>query len=337
MMSSRHFINNHPNRPNGLKPLRVVSFRDGRPGHEKQTRGVLTALAKLTAIEEVSRTVHPLSRVQRIRSWLSFWAARIRPVLPEPGGNLVDLIIGTGSAAHIPMLLLKKKCARARVVTCMTPDFPFRSRMDLCFVPRHDRQKLRNNIFETIGPPNNVAYTDSHDQRRGLILVGGLDPKSHHWDSGILMEQVKTLLKRAPDLRWTISSSPRTPAETLRKLEDLAARIKGVDFFSSQKTPAGWIEQQYLQNFTVWVTADSVSMVYEALTAGCRVAILPVRWRREDNKFQQSLDFLTANNYVSAYDTWLTAGHYNATGVRLDEASRCAQELLRRWWPNRLR
>ncbi|MDF1594392.1 MAG: hypothetical protein P1P89_23000, partial [Desulfobacterales bacterium] len=58
--------------------------------------------------------------------------------------------------------------------------------------------------------------------------------------------------------------------------------------------------------------------------------------RRKDNKFQQSLDFLRANNYVTSYDTWLTAGHFTATGIRLDEASRCAQELLRRWWPNRL-
>jgi mitochondrial fission protein ELM1 len=335
-MSTMQSENIYANRHNGLKPLRIVSFWDGRLGHEKQTRGVLTALAKLTALEEVPRTVHFLSRAERTRSWLFFFAALIRPVGPETGGNLADLIIGTGSATHIPMLLFKKKCARARMVTCMTPDFPFRGRMDLCFVPRHDRQKLRDNIFETIGPPNNVEYADTHDPRRGLILVGGLDPKSHHWDSGTLMDQVKTLVKRGPDCRWTISSSPRTPSETLRKLEDLAARISGVEFYSSLNTPAGWIEQQYLQNFTVWVTADSVSMVYEALTAGCRVAILPVSWRQKDNKFQQNLDFLITNNYVTPYDTWLTAGHFTATGVRLDEASRCAQELLRRWWPNRL-
>lgn len=320
----------------GSKPLQVVSFWDGRLGHEKQTRGVLAALSRLATIEEAPRTVHPLSRAERTRLWLSFLVARARPVLPEPGRKPADLIIGTGTATHIPMLLFKKKCPRARVVTCMTPDIPFRGRMDLCFVPQHDRQKLRDNIFETIGPPNNVAYTNTHDQRRGLILVGGVDPKSHHWDSEALMDQVKTLVKKGPDLRWTISSSPRTPPDTLHKLADLAVRIGGVEFFNSQKTSAGWIEEQYLQNFTVWVTADSVSMVYEALTAGCRVAILPVRWRRKNNKFQQSLDFLAANHYVTPYDAWLTAGYFTATGVRLDEASRCAQELLRRWWPNRL-
>ena len=313
-MSTAKLKNTYANDPDGLKPLQVVSFWDGRLGHEKQTRGVLAALARLTAIEEVSRTVHPLSRAERTRSWLSFLAALVRPVLSESGGNPADLIIGTGSATHIPMLLFKKKCARARVVTCMTPDFPFRGRMDLCFVPQHDRQKLRNNIFRTIGPPNNVTYTDTQDQRRGLILVGGVDPRSHYWDSETLIDQVKTLVKKGPDCRWTISSSPRTPPETLRKLESLAARIGGVEFFNSLHTPAGWIEQQYLQNFTVWVTADSVSMVYEALTAGCRVAILPVRWRRKDNKFQQSLDFLAMNNYVTPYDVWLTCRTFYRNG-----------------------
>ncbi|MDF1591686.1 MAG: mitochondrial fission ELM1 family protein [Desulfobacterales bacterium] len=335
-MSKPRPANIDTNYPDGLESLRVVSFWDGRLGHEKQTRGVLNALSKLTVIEEAHRMVNPLSWAERIRAWLSFIALLIRPVVPRHGENRADLIIGTGSATHIPMLLFKKKCARARVVTCMTPDFPFRDRMDLCFVPQHDRQKLLDNIFKTIGPPNNVAYTDTHDHRRGLILVGGLDPKSHHWDSEALMDQVKTLVKKRPDLRWTISSSPRTPQETLHQLEDLAARIDGVEFFNSINTPPGWIEQQYQQNLTVWVTADSVSMVYEALTAGCRVGILPVRWRQKYNKFQQSLDFLAANNYVTPYDTWLTAGHFTATGVRLDEASRCAQELLRRWWPNRL-
>jgi mitochondrial fission protein ELM1 len=336
-MNTTQSKNMDTNHPNGLEPLRVVSFWDGRLGHEKQTRGVLTALAKLTAIEEAPRTVQPLSRARRFRSWLYFVATLIQPAGSETGESFADLIIGTGSATHIPMLLLKKNCAQARVVTCMTPDFPFRGLMDLCFVPQHDRQRQRENMFETIGPPNNVAYTDTHDQRRGLILIGGLDSKSHHWDSGTLMDQVETLVKRGSDCRWTISSSPRTPPETLRILADFAARISGVEFFSSRNTPAGWIERQYLQNFTVWVTADSVSMVYEALTAGCRVGILPVRWRRKDNKFQQSLDFLATNNYVTPYDAWLTAGHFIATGVRLDEASRCAQELLRRWWPSRLR
>jgi len=332
-----HLKNCISNLPDGREPLKVVSFRDGRPGHEKQTSGILAALAELTPIVEMPRRVYPLSGVRRIRSWLSFFYAQLRPDYPEPGGSPADLIIGTGSAVHIPMLLLKKKWVRARVVTCMTPDFPFRRQMDLCFVPRHDRQKPRDNIFETIGPPNNVAFTDAHDRGRGLILVGGLDPKSHFWDSGQLMDQVQTLLKRETDVHWTISSSPRTPPETLRKLEELAAGIKGVEFFSSHRTPAGWIEKQYACNQMVWVTADSVSMVYEALTAGCRVAILPVRWRRKDNKFQHSLDFLMKNNYVTPFDAWLTTGQIAATDERLNEAFRCAQVLLRRWWPNRLR
>ena len=67
-MSTSHFKNSRLDHPNGLEPLRVVSFWDGRLGHEKQTRGVLAALAKLTAVAEVPRRVPPLSKAGRIRA-----------------------------------------------------------------------------------------------------------------------------------------------------------------------------------------------------------------------------------------------------------------------------
>jgi len=320
----------------GRPPLRVVSFWDGRPGHEKQTRGILAALGDLTAIEETPQKVRPLSKPGRVLQTLAYLAgAGARPA-PKAAETGADLIIGTGSATHVPMLLFKKACLQARAVTCMTPDFPFRAQMDLCFVPRHDRPRPQRNIFETVGPPGNVRFAGEHDPRRGLILMGGLDPKSHYWDSDMLLARIKTVLQREPDCRWVISSSPRTPPETIAKLADFAAAA-GVQFFRSQETPAGWIEEQYRVSATVWVSADSVSMVYEALAAGCRVGVLPVRWRRQDNKFQKSLDFLETNHYVSVYEKWLADGYAAPPSVRLDEAGRCARELLRRWWPERLR
>lgn len=319
-----------------IRPLQVVSFQDGRRGHEKQTRGVLDALARLTPITETTRTIGPFHRVRRFQQWLTYCAAQIRPMRPGGEEAYPDLIIGTGSDVHIPMLLLKKRYPGARVVTCMTPDIPLRWWMDLCFIPQHDRCKRRNNMFETIGPPNNLEYSDDHDPGKGLILVGGLDPKSHQWDTDMVLEHVRTILERMPDYRWTISSSPRTPPETLEKLDELAGRFTGVKFFRSQDTPTGWIEAEYRASATVWVTADSVSMVYEALTAGCRVGVLPVCWRRPDNKFQKSLDYLETNRYVTPYSDWCKTGKLVSVEHPLNEATRCAEELLRRWWPNRL-
>ncbi|MDF1591690.1 MAG: hypothetical protein P1P89_09275 [Desulfobacterales bacterium] len=54
MMIPTQLKNSDATPPRGLKPLKVVSFWDGRLGHEKQTRGVLAALAKLMDIGETA-------------------------------------------------------------------------------------------------------------------------------------------------------------------------------------------------------------------------------------------------------------------------------------------
>lgn len=297
---------------------------------------MLKALTKLTATEVSCRAVGPNTLTAGIKRWLAFAASAIHSGSRKENTWGIDLVIGTGASTHLPMLTYKNECGGAKVVTCMTPDFPFKEWMDLCLVPRHDRPKKRQNVFVTTGPPNNVTHADKHDRDRGLILVGGLDPKSHKWNSDIVATQLETLIERESDCTWTISSSPRTPQETIRKIDTLASQHAGVEFFNSAQTPPGWIEQQYQRNNTVWVTADSISMVYEALTAGCRVGVLPVHWKRKNNKFQHSVDYLAAHNHVTLYQRWLSGGYSSGRGTRFDEASRCAEEILRRWWPERL-
>jgi len=316
-----------------LSPLEIVSFFDGRLGHEKQTRGVLDALGRLTPVRIETIRVAPPNFKTVCLNWFNY--------LVSPAARFIksdcqaDLIIGTGTGTHLPMLVYKQKCG-ARVVTCMTPDFFLKGAIDLCFVPRHDRQKPAMNIFFTLGPPSTVLLSDAHDPGKGLILVGGLDPKSHYWRSETVLKQVENILSRNQRMQWTISSSPRTPRETIQQLERLAGQSSGAIFFRAEDTPAGWIEAQYAQNEVVWVTADSMSMIFEALTAGCRVGILPVKWKHRNNKFQESIDHLLENNYVTAYSSWLAEGGPMAKPGRLDEASRCAREILRRWWPERL-
>lgn len=316
-----------------MKPLHIISFFDGRPGHEKQTQGILQALSRLTPTEVETRLIQRPSLPGSIQNWarylVSFETARNKTKRP------VDLIIGTGSSTHIPMLLYQKTC-RAKVVTCMSPGFPLNRRIDLCFVPQHDRKKPAANRFFTVGPPNNLVYQERHDKEKALILIGGVDVKSHRWRTDRVVAQVGTLLSKNPSLAWTISSSPRTPDDMLLQIDKLASQSPNVDFFRSEETPAGWIEARYAQSDIVWVTADSISMIYEALTAGCRVGALPMEWKQSDSKFQRSLDYLVQNGHISLYETWVSNKDSMVRGVQLDEASRCAKEILKRWWIGRL-
>ncbi|MEE8397547.1 MAG: mitochondrial fission ELM1 family protein [Desulfobacterales bacterium] len=316
------------------EPLSIVAFLDGRRGHEKQTRGVLQALAVHTPIATQYRTLPPLSWVSAVRNWAAYTGAAVFGC-KSASDSPADLIIGSGAYTHIPMLLLGK-ASGGKVVTCMSPDPLLIGKMDLCFVPSHDRTTPSDNIFVTTGPPNPTAFTDTHDPARGLMLVGGIDKGSHRWDSKAVAAQLESIVEKDPSIVWTISSSPRTPEDMNRLLDDLAANQPRVDFIRSEATPDGWIEDAYAQNQTVWVTADSISMIFEALTAGCRVGLLPMQWKKKNSKFSDAERHLIENGWVRTYDMWLSGNDGDIGSLRLDEADRCAKEILKRWWPDRL-
>ena len=201
----------------------------------------------------------------------------------------------------------------------------------------HDAPPLTENVFVTLGPPATVKFEENHKKEQGLILVGGIDTKSHVWKKEEIISQIQIIIEKNPDIEWTISSSPRTPEDTSERLQEMAAGMEKVSFFSSEDTPAGWIEEQYGLNQTVWVTADSISMVYEALSAGCSVGVLPVEWLRQDNKFNKSLQFLADKEMIVEFTSWRHGALMPIQkNEKFNESLRCAREILRRWWPERL-
>jgi len=241
-----------------------------------------------------------------------------------------DLLLGAGAGVHAPMLAAKLR-HRLPAVTVMAPDWLWRWAFDLCFVPMHDGIKERKNIFPTIGPPTLLDDRGEHEAKRGLILIGGADAKSHIWQTEEIVASVVDILRREHDITWHISSSPRTPAATETVLAGLPERFPHCRFFPFQETPAGWVESEYHSSARVWVTADSVSMVYEALAAGCTVGLIPVPWKKADNKFHRSEAYLAEHEYIRLFDDWREGKELRPPPVSLKEADRCAEEIVRRW------
>ncbi len=223
-----------------VDPLCVAAFFDGRRGHEKQTRAVLQALERFTPLSVTTRSVDPENFFQAAGNWVCYGLRRIRPLKGSPSS--VDLIIGAGSYTHIPMLLLKEETG-ARAVTCMAPDRFFLRRFDLCLIPRHDRPDTSDNIFVTLGPPCIRPVPQLRDHAKGLILVGGRDPKSHWWSSQNTMDQIRSILEADSLIHWTITSSPRTPPDMRVMLTQLAKDNPAVSFFKSEDTHLGWLRR----------------------------------------------------------------------------------------------
>lgn len=315
-------------------PLKIAVFMDSRPGHRKQTLGVVEALNELTPVRTVEIPVPQRSPLKEAMHWLQYFAVPAACCPADLAG--CDLMLGTGSRTHISMLACRRKWA-VPAVTCMTPSSLLRSRFDLCFVPQHDAVPSAKNIFFTDGPPTRSRAKNLHDSRRGLILIGGRDEKSHRWDDAGIIEAASALVKREKDIRWTIASSPRTPETTGAGLQRLAAGYANAGYVPFAETGPGWIESEYDRNRTVWVTADSVSMLFEALSAGCRVGVFPVEWKRKNNKFQRCIDDLCRRGLVVSFPAWREGVAAWTPSEPLQEARRCAKEILLRWWPDRLR
>jgi hypothetical protein len=231
-------------------------------------------------------------------------------------------------------MLKMKQVTGAPAVTCMTPASYLRYLFDLCFVPYHDGIAAGGNIMITTGPPNCAVPSREKDPDQGLILIGGIDRKSHHWDSAAIAGYVRHLAEANPAVRWTVASSPRTPVETVTALEAVTHDMTNVVLCRFADTGPGWIEERYAECLKVWVTADSMSMVYEALSAGCRVGLLPVRWKAEKNKFRRSAEYLIEKSLAVPFSAWHAERNDEwPDNEPLNEARRCAEEIVKRWLP----
>ena len=318
-----------------VKELRVIALLDGRPGHEKQTMGIVLALQQRCPVEISPIKVGPFSLLDEVMQTGRLFLPGGTGGTPHPPIDSADLLIGTGSRTHLPMLLYKKKYA-IPAVTCMTPAWYLRHCFDLCFVPEHDGVHEGNNIMHTSGPPNCSLNKRKHQAECGLILLGGVDTNSHRWDSRQIVGMVEKIVSTATDKFWTIASSPRTPHDTVVLVTELLHIYNNIQFFDYRDTQPGWVEEQYEKNSVVWVTADSISMIYEAITAGCLVGILPMQWLHETSKFTRNEDILIRKKLVTPFSTAVQGTMAQGDNRELNEAQRCAERILQKWWPENL-
>lgn len=316
-----------------IKELHIIALLDGRPGHEKQTMGIIQALQVRLPVQVIQIKVGSFSIMRAFLQTCRLYFSKIGASHPQIGK--ADLLIGTGSLTHLPLLLYKQKYG-IPAITCMSPSLHLRNRFDLCFVPEHDELREADNIMLTAGAPNCSVNKRKHREECGLILLGGIDTKSHYWDSCQVVQMVEKVVKNGSQKNWTVSSSPRTPEDAVAMIKKLADKYGNIHFFDYRDTAAGWIEEQYDKNSLVWVTADSISMVYEAVTAGCRVGIFPMQWVRKNSKFKRNEDILLEKNLVTPFVAREKGGITQVGNIELNEAQRCADRILQKWWPKNL-
>ena len=272
--------------------LAVWRFVDGKPGHERQTEGLLRALSEFVRL---TVTVVPVS------GGIFCWATKLRKILKRRE-NPPDLLTGAGHKTHFPMILCLL-FTKAKSAVLMKPSLP-RCFFDFCVASSHDGVPASDRALIIRGVLNPIRPSRNPDAKKGLILIGG--PCRHvKWSNDAIFRQSQQAAAQAPEVQWIVTSSRRTPALLREKLRNLAA--PNLCYVSPTETDADWMQEHLGRAAQTWVSPDSVSMIHEALTAGCRVRVFDLPWKK-GSKWKPALEELAQNGWVSFHSKLDNAG-----------------------------
>jgi uncharacterized protein len=298
-----------------LQSIRILS--DGRPGHENQSVGLAEALSRRTgATYDVVRFPADSGLFARARAAKALGSENKPP----------DLIIAAGHRTHLPLLAASRRLG-AKSVVIMKPSLPAWL-FDLCLVPRHDLKHPHDSahVVATRGALNRISETPPVKTDSGVVLIGG--PSKHHgWDGAPLPAMIAEIIQARADLTWTIGDSRRTPEGFIEQLGGCGAKL-----IPHQQTQPGWLPAQQASAREVWVTEDSVSMIFEALTAGARVGVIPMPVKNKAGRTLKAVHDLIAAGYVQTYAQWKSGSAHDEAVRGLHETARCADVVLDRFF-----
>lgn len=303
-----------------MTPLEIHVLSDGKPGHENQSFGLAEAIGRLRPVR-VSKIAlggvrGPFARLKK--------AFAETKHLPAP-----RLLIGAGHAVH-PSLLALSRRHDVPCVLLMKPTLPV-ALFDLCLIPEHDLgdRELPDHVIATLGALNRVPPPSLQLRHGGLILLGG-PSSSHGWDGDAIRAAIDSIVTAGKDRPWRITDSRRTPAGMLASLADSCPALA---VYPHGETGRDWLPQRLGEAAEVWVTEDSVSMIYEALSSGARVGLLPVPSLKKAGRVARGIAKLADEGYVTRFAGWSPQAGLAEPPQVLREADRCAAIVLERLFP----
>ncbi len=297
---------------NNQSPIVIWRFSDGQPGHDSQSLGLAAALHKLVPVE-----IHDYVVAATGFNFLNLLLKRFPNNKKKPAP---DILIGAGHSTHWPMLTARRAVG-GRIIVLMKPSLPVRW-FDVVIAPRHDNPAAAENIFLSEGVLNTISPGGQHQPDLGLIMLGGISDE-YNWQSTSVVDQIKLLISRRPDMHWTVTSSRRTPAAIMERI----SRLENVQAMPHTLCQPGWLDDQLALCGEIWVTEDSVSMLYEALSSGARVGLIKVQ-RAKQGRVATGVDTLVKEGCIPEPGSFqLTKSDVKP----LQEALRCAQWVQQRW------
>lgn len=290
---------------------------DGRAGHCNQVLGLTDALERRIDVD-----CHDVLIDGRLKGLRCLIPGRLNCLrqLPRP-----NLLIGAGHSVHLPLLCLRHAFG-GRSIVLMKPSIPMAA-FDLSIIASvHNLRRVRSNVITTAGPLNRMQPSRRLQDSEGLILIGGVSDH-FRWSDRDVLDQLSAVVTSDTKTSWTLTTSRRTPPSFLDAWQ--SAGLPG-RMVPCEDTPAGWMQEMLQRAGRVWVTCESMSMVYEALTAGAAVGLLELAPVRRGRVYRSSRELIDSG-HVTPWSAWRDGTPLRKMTRPLREADRCADEVILRF------
>ncbi len=304
--------------------MNICIISDSKNGHLSQTRGLAQALierASILAPQSEHRCIE--WDVSKMPFWEKFF-------YKGETSTSLDLVLCAGHSTHLAALSLARK-AKCLCMVCMRPSLPI-FLFDLVLMPQHDLkvcQSAKGRIFLSKGALNSIKPSPNIDKKHSLLLIGG-PSKEYGWDSEMLINQIGHIARQTQH-PMLLTTSRRTPKDFIA---DIARSSPSIRIEPVERTPQGWIAKQLAASKDIWVTQDSVSMVYEALSSGAPVGILDMprldKRKGKISRITRGLHQLLQENRVSRFSQW-AKNHQLPAAQALNESGRAADYILKHY------
>lgn len=293
--------------------MNIWHLTDHKAGHVAQARGLFAALERAgQTLNVVDVSIKDVSNYALLLRWITCGHIGQLPKVLE-NQKAPDLIVGVGHSTHWSLILLKNCFPVAKSIVLMRPSLPI-SWFDFAIVPAHDyadvEPQVPSHVFITKGVLNPLVNQYRHEKNRHLILIGGAS-KRYECSVDDLVAQITALLtnlSHQTELQTVILTTSRRTPESFLSHDYFKNHPKNLQIFPVTETPQGWLFEQLQLAEVVWVTQDSGSMLFEALTAGCNVGLLKMPQIKTDtvtcatDKLSEERFFLPLSAYLKGED-----------------------------------
>jgi uncharacterized protein len=282
----------------GTSGKTILVLSDGKPGHVNQS----IALARHLGCPFETVRVDFRNRPFKILSYLLdrvgvYTLSLLR--LDPPEGDFCA-VVSAGSETYYANKVLARRLGVPSVAIMLPRGY--RLDFDRIIAQEHDRPPRRRNILVL---PVNLSRVEPQGvfrpragERYVALVVGGPNPV-FGFDRDQFRQALDAVFACFPGYRIVVTTSRRTPAG----IEEEIDRYPFEEKIIYSRNPVNPIPDFLASCEYVFLTADSTSMISEAVTFGrARIEIIPLPTRKDPGKYDRMIGTLVELGCVHRFD-----------------------------------